>query len=333
MLKPEISVIVLYHTGDFLEGFLESIKRSVDVSYEVIVVTSDKVKVPEGCVVVFSTAMPAEKRNIGVKFARGKYIAFFDDDTEIHCRCLLYFKDYLDKNPKVGMVYGKLWNAERRNRFDEAGGYLTSTGFIWSRAGQNDIDNGQYDKAEPILAGKSASCMIRKNSFIIAGGFDEEFGILGEETLLSWRVWLSGQEVHYVPEATGMHWFNTKRKDKEKHYTPSRIFFNGSRNYLTMLFMCLETKNLWKILPIHFLIWLTAGLAMIGTGKIRQGANILKGLSYFVGNFWTIKKKRNVIQKGRLVDDRTLFPLIFRRPPSGYYKQRFLRYISLGLHG
>lgn len=333
---PDITVVTCHHTGSFIYGFVDSIKKSNNVNFEITIVTSDdklSIEGIYGCHVINGPQFPAAKRNKGVRSALGKYIAFFDDDTEIDENCLFEFKDYLDKNPNVGMVFGKLWNGDKRNRFDEAGGYLTSTGFIWSRAGQNDVDNGQYDKAEPIFAGKSASCMIRKELFNNIGGFDEEFGILGEETLLSWRVWLSGQEVHFVPTAVGLHYFNTKRKDTKKHYTHSRVFYNGSRNYVSMLFMCLETKNLWRILPIHLMIWFFAGVAMIGTGKLRQGWNILKGLGYCVKHWRTLLKKRNRIQDKRTKSDRDIWPFIFRNAPNGYYKQRLRRYVSLGLHG
>jgi len=316
---PRISIIVCYHTDDFLPGFLASVYKSSHVDYEIIEMGGP--------------GLPAEKRNKGAKKAKGEYLAFFDDDVEIFPGCLYEFQQYLDSNPNVGMVYGKLWNAERTDRFDEAGGYLTATGFIWSRAGQNDLDMGQYDRAEAILAGKSASCMIRKSTFNAVGGFDEEFGILGEETDLSWRVWLHGQEVHYVPTAKGYHWFNTTRKDKGRHYTPSRIYFNGCRNYITMLIKNLETRNLWRIVPIHVVIWLGAGLAMLITLKVRQGVQILKGLLYVLGQRDLILSKRKRVQQQRKVSDEHIWPSIHHQAPRGYYKQRILRYITLGLHG
>ena len=105
--------------------------------------------------------------------------------------------------------------------------------------------------------------MIRADAYKAIAGFDEDFGILGEETDLSWRLWLKGVKILYTPQATGYHAFNTKFKPVEKHYTSKRVQFNGCRNYCVMLIKNLETHNLWRILPIHILIWFFAGLAMI----------------------------------------------------------------------
>lgn len=283
------------------------------------------------CIVIHHIGLPAEKRNAGSRIARGEYLAFFDDDVTIEPLCLVHLKSAIWNN--TVMSYGRLWNMEHRNRFDEAGSYLTWTGFLWSRAGQNDIDNGQYSKDEHVLAGKSASCMVRKDVFKQVGGFDEDFGILGEETDLSWRIWLLGKKVIYAPQATGYHAFNSKFKPAAKHYTSSRVHTNGCRNYITMLIKNMETKNLWRILPLHLAIWFFAGCAMIITLKIHQGLNIFRGLIQSMRRLPQSVEKRKIIQSKRVISDKDLFTFILRQPPGRYYTQRFTRYLRIGLHG
>ena len=329
----EISVIVCHHTGALLFGFLDSIFKSTNVDFEVIVMTSSEELASTGiknCLVMHHTGLPAEKRNIGARLSKGKYLAFFDDDVEISPDCLWQLKQAM--GPSIGMAYGKLWNMEHRNRFDEAGGYMTWTGFIWSRAGQNDIDKGQFDVEEYILAGKSASCMVKKEVFNKVGGFDESFGILGEETDLAWRIWSSGKCILWVPQATGYHAFGTKFKPKEKYYTSSRVHYNGCRNYITMLIKNLGKEHLW-IVPIHILIWFFVGVTMIITLRIRQGVNILRGLWYVLVHLKEILKKRSQIQYGRTLDEQHLWKVIYRPTSGGYYRTRFLRYLTNGLHG
>ena len=332
-LKPEISVIVCDHKADFIYKCVESIQKSVEVTYEIIIITSHKGLYKLGiqdCIVKYHPGMPAAKRNYGVKFSKASLIAFFDDDVEIDPKCLVSLKGGL--YPSVGMTYGKLWNMEHRDRFDEAGGFMTWTGFIWSRAAQNDKDTGQFDKEAYILAGKSASCMVKKEVFNKVGGFDESFGILGEETDLSWRIWLSGKYVLYAPGATGYHAFNTKFKPPEKHYTSDRVHFNGCRNYLTMLIKNLGKEHLW-IISVHMMIWFFAGLAMIGTLKIREGGNILRGIAYVLSHLSLIRKKRRLIQSERVINERNIWEIIHKSSPRGYYTQRFFRYILSAMHG
>lgn len=332
--QPDISVIVCHHTGDLVHGFLESIMKSKGVRFEVIVITSDPVfrqRIDGRIKAFYMTGPPAARRNFGVKQAKGQYLAFFDDDTTIDEHCLTNFKQTIDNND-CDMVYGKLWNMEHRNRFDEAGGFMTWTGFIWSRAGQNDVDTGQYDSLQYILAGKSASCMMTRKSFLEVGGFDEEFGILGEESLLSWRLWIAGYKVMFCPTATGWHAFNTKFKPQEKHYTSERVHFNGCRNYNSMLIQCLGRSHLW-IVPIHFLIWFIASVAKLITGKFEAGGNILKGLYYVLRHLGTILRKRGIVQRSRRVSEKSLWRSIHHEAPRGYAWQRFTRYIFGNLHG
>ena len=286
----------------------------------------------KNCTTIYYEGLPAAKRNAGARIAKGKNLAFFDDDVTVDPLCLYHLQDSLSES--VAMTYGRLWNMEHKNRFDEAGGYLTRTGFIWSRAGQNEIDNGQYSINEYVLAGKSASCMIIADVFRKVDGFDEDFGILGEETDLSWRVWLAGYYVLYAPQATGFHAFNTKFKPVEKFYTSKRVQYNGCRNYITMLFKNLEPHHLWQILPIHILIWFFAGLAMIITLKVKQGLNVWSGIWYVIRNYRGISRKRARVQDKRVKSDSDIWPLIYRaHVPRGYYSNRFRRYITQLLHG
>lgn len=332
--KPQVSVIVCCHNQGFIHKFVESVKRSFGVTYEIIVVSSDDelsaTGIP-GCTVINGPAMPAAKRNMGARIAKADIIAFFDDDVEIESDCLKHLA--LMMVGKVGMGFGKLMKADEPHRFDEAGGFLTPTGFIWSRAQQNLVDDGQYDEVEQIFSGKSASCIIEKRLFEKIGGFDEDFGILGEESCLAWRVWLSGRSVIFIPRARGIHYFNTKFKPVKDYYTNERVFFNGTRNYITMLIKNLEIPLLFRILPIHVTIWVAAGLSMLLRGKFIAGVNILKGLWYVVRNLKLILEKRRKVQRNRVRTDDELWSIIFRSPGRAYYTERFTRYIRSGLHG
>lgn len=335
MLK--VSAIACHHTGDLVKMYDHSIHKSFGVEFESMILTSTILDRKQYKSKVINCGpdmqLPASKRNFGAIAAAGKYLAFFDDDVEVDQNCLYEMAKYLDEHKKTGMVYAKLLNMEHRNRFDEAGSYLTKTGFLWSRAAQNIEDKGQYDHIEPILSGKSAACMIRSTVFFKVRQFDEDFGILGEETDLAWRVWLAGYNVMFIPKAVAYHAFNTKFKPRDKYYTDDRVYFNGCRNYITMLIKNLGTHNLWKILPIHIAIWIGASFAMILTFRFGAGWKILSGIWYVLRNLDLIRSKRRLVQKERLVDDRDIFPFILQQPHGGYFAQRFWRYISSKLHG
>jgi len=274
---------------------------------------------------------PARKRNVATRFASGDYFAFFDDDVEVTSYALFHLFDSLNK-PQVGMVYGKLLNMEFRRRLDEAGSYLTWSGFLYARCESGIEDVGQFEKCIPILAGKSASCICHRKIFWQVGGFDESYEILGEETDLSWRIWLAGFKVIYCPKSVTFHAFNTRFKPMD-FYVPRRVYFNGCRNYLSMLLTNLEAKHLVIPIIVQSNVWFFASLGMMLTGKFEAGIHILKGLFYIVENLPTILEKRKAVQRSRVLADRELLPKITHNPPFSYYWKRFFHYIKTGRHG
>lgn len=225
------------------------------------------------------------------------------------------------------MVFGKLLNMEHPTIFDEAGGFLSWNGFIWAR-GDRQTDIGQFDSLESIFSGKSASCMVRKNLV----SFDESMGILGEESDLAWRIWLQGYNVMYVPYSVTLHAFNTKFKPMT-FYASDRVYYNGCRNYITMLFKNLNFFNLIWILPIHVSCWLVASLMQFINKRQEAGWLILKGIWYCIANIGLLIEKRIEVQKLRTVSDASLFNIFFKSPPISYYLTRLFRYGKTGLHG
>lgn len=328
----KVSVCICHHKGTLINKAIYSLLKQKGVEIEIIVATSVKNASFYGTKTIYVQGGPAYKRNIAFRYASHDLIAFFDDDVELRPTAVHEMAKVL-RQDRVGMVYGKLLNMEFPDRFDEAGSYLTSSGFLWARAESGIRDTGQFDSQVAVLAGKSASCMIRRTVFAEVGMFDSSYEILGEETDLSWRVWLSGWKVLYVPASVTLHAFNTRFKPKDM-YTPSRVYRNGCRNYLTMTYVCTGKKRWIFPLFTQLCVWTTAGIGMILTGKFEAGVNIFKGMFEFIFNIRRIWHKRaNVQWKLRKVSDKDLMPIILRNPPISYYTNRFMHYIKTGRHG
>lgn len=329
-----VSIIICHHQGrTLLLNSVKSLLASAEVQFEIIIATSDPtLKEVDGAKVVEIQGGPAHKRNIASRFAEGDYIAFFDDDIEAMPHAVFYMLKEL-KKPGVGVVFGKLLNMEYPDRFDEAGSFVTSSGFLWARAESGCQDVGQYESITPVLAGKSASMMIHRRVIWEVGGFDASYEILGEETDLAWRVWLAGYSVLFVPQSVTYHAFGTKFKPQNM-YTKQRVFFNGCRNYLTMTYTNWGRRR-W-IIPLlcQLMVWTTAGIGFFITGKREEAKNIFRGIAYFFRNIRPIWHTRYRTQrKLRKISDSVLLPLIQRNPPVRYYINRFFSYIKQAKHG
>lgn len=337
IMQKSVSAIICHHKGDLVFKAIDSLLRSLEVSVEIVVATSSKPhekslkeRYPD-ITVFFCEGGPARKRNVATRFATHDYLAFFDDDVEVTPYTVFYLLRSLQEE-KVGMVYGKLLNMEFRDRYDEAGSFLTWSGFLFARAESGCRDVGQFEKTESVLAGKSASCMTKRSVFWKVGGFDESYEILGEETDLSWRIWLRGFKVLYCPKSVTYHAFNTRFKPLD-FYIPRRVYFNGCRNYISMLLTNLSYKHLIIPILVQTGVWIASAVAFLVTGKYEAGINILYGLGYVVTHLDSIMKKRKIVQSTRVVSDEELLPQITFNPPWSYYKNRFLQYIRTGRHG
>ena len=343
ILQEEValSVVVCHHKGrELLKRCLDSVYNSKGVTFEVILVTSDSslhhdtwLKEYPALRVIFAEGGPAYKRNFGVQFAKGKYYAFLDDDVELSLNCLYHMWMFMEMTPKCGMQFTKILNMERRNEFDDCGSWLTRTGFLYARSGNHQKDRGQYDQPERCASSKSATCLARPEAFRESGGFDSAYYILGEETDLSYRMWLRGWETWYNPRAVSWHAFGTSLKPRPDYYTIERVHFHGCKNYINFLCTNLSLKQLIPTLPIHLAIWVASSVGFLCIGEWRRSWQIWRGIGWNLANWQKTSAKRRLVQSTRVVTDKELLPLVMRNVPLSYYLNRFWRYLGTQLHG
>ena len=317
MENDKVSILICHHTGDLVYRCLKSLEK---IKADKIVVSSS-IRVNKDNLRWLFTIInePTNKRNWGSELSKGKYIVFMDDDVEVKYDCIQNMSEYLDNHPQVGMVYGMLYKMDNHSVIDTSGSFLTWCGFL----NETYIDRVS---PTPILSGKSALCMIRKDIFNEVGRFDEDFVIYGEETDLSWRVWLAGYKIMVLPSAIGYHAFETPLKPRS-YYNQKYIHYNGCKNYITMLIKNLPASKLYIVL-INASIWFFIGCCLFF--RNRQGAKwIMQGLWYNIANFGYIWGKRKKIKRLKW----NFYPCITKNPPISYYLVRFYDYIQHELHG
>lgn len=336
----DLSVIIpTYNAKEYLKKCIESIIKSNFKNFEIIVVDNastdntaselkhffskyqDRITI----ICLDRNYGPAKARNQGVKFAKGKYLGFLDSDTVVE-------KNWADKslklfgNNKVGAVQCKLLSMKDRRKFDYAGEYLGSLGFLVSVSRHGETDTGQYDNVHRILAAKSAGMFVKKDVFEKIGGFDEDYFIFLEETDLGWRIWLSGYEVIFCPDSVVYHYFSATKDIVDKNFNNFLVRFHGTKNYILTLYKNLSLRYLIKILPGHIVLWICLSGYLFFTGKFNSSLNIMKGIVWNAKNFRKNYNKRKWVQKNRVLSDDQLFAGygLLKESSIGYYLNKFL---------
>ncbi|MFA5156194.1 MAG: glycosyltransferase family 2 protein [Candidatus Omnitrophota bacterium] len=341
-MAPLVSVIIVNHNGIvFVDGCLKSVFAGNYPALEVIFVdngstdsslefvknnfaSDSRLKIVENK----ASLGPAVGRNRGAAVAAGKYLFFLDNDTKIDKNCVGELVDALENNISIGAAQAKLLKMDSGGLYDCAGDYLGPLGFLIERA-QGAKDNGQFDFISDILSAKSAASIIRKGLFDQIGGFDESYYMYLEETDLSWRVWLAGYRVVFIPGAVVQHAFNTPKKEFKRYYTKYIVRYFGCRNYITTLIKNLQPGNLLKILPLHVACWLALALLFIIKLSPMDSLYILKGIGWNILHIGSIlNKKARISRDIRKKTDSQILPKIMDKRKINYYFGKGFAYLT-----
>src|SRR5207302_5302976 len=119
--RPRVSVIVpSYNYAHFLPQTLRNVQSQSCADWECIVVDDGSTDNTAECVQNFAKTdariryvrQPnrglSAARNTGLRHCRGDYVQFLDADDWIESHKLEKQADYLDRNPRVDLVYGSM---------------------------------------------------------------------------------------------------------------------------------------------------------------------------------------------------------------------------------
>lgn len=256
---------------------------------------------------------PAKARNSGATIAKGEYIGFLDNDTEVHPNWIVEAVKDFEKNKELGIIQCKLLLLKEPDKIDCVGEYIGQSGFLLQRAKYREIDNGQYDEKIEILAAKSAGMFIRRDLFNRIGGFDEDYYIYMEETDLCWRSWLSNYKVRFCPASIVYHLYSSTKDIVDRKTNNYLVRFHGTKNYIMTIIKNLGSRQLIITLPIHIMLWTGFAIFLLIRGNFRSMLNIIKGMLWNVAHLPKILKKRRHCQSMRVLSEKTLLRIVMRK--------------------
>lgn len=224
-----LSIIILNYkqknlTRETVKGILD---LDLQFDYEIIVVDNNS---QDGLGKLVRSLFPNVKfiqsdknlgmgagNNLGIRQARGKYILILNPDAVVFKSSLEPLIDFLERNPLAGIVAPQILDPDRSwqasaYKFPK---FLTP---LYRRTALAKTQLGQEYLREYIITQDKlkeptrvdwvlgAVFMIKKQIIDQLGNFDERFFLFFEDTDLCRRVWNTGYEVWYIPQAKVVHY-------------------------------------------------------------------------------------------------------------------------------
>lgn len=228
--------------------------------------------------------------NVGIKKAKGEYIALLNNDTIVDTQWLKELVKVMQQ-PRVGAAQSKLLQLRNPNILDCAGGFIDYLGYAYERGrGQKASD---YKKVDEIFYAKGASLIIKRAVLDRVGYFDPILFIYYDETDLCWRVWLNGYKVVFVPTSIVYHAQGVTISTLPEHVS---LYFL-TRNHMLLLIKNYDRKNLVKNLIAFLLMEFRKAAVFIAKRKCTCALSIIKALTWNLIHFKYAWQKRCTVQK------------------------------------
>ena len=212
---PVVSIIIpVYGQFSYTWNCLKSLADMASrFPFEIIVVndcspddTTERLKLVKGIQVLSNLTNIGFIRscNKGAQSARGEFLVFLNNDTEVQEGWLDALIGTFSAFPNAGLVGSKLLYPD--GRLQEAGGLIWNDASGWNFGRLDDPQKPEFNYVRDVDYCSGASIAIKRELFGQLGGFDERYiPAYFEDSDLAFAVRNAGYRVLYQPESMVVH--------------------------------------------------------------------------------------------------------------------------------
>ncbi|MCL2627418.1 MAG: glycosyltransferase [Oscillospiraceae bacterium] len=212
--NPVVSIIIpVYNEFAYTYSCIESILGNTLAPYEIIVAddcSSDETKSIEK--IIANVIHIRNENNLrflhncnnAAKYAKGKYIYFLNNDTQVKSDWLDSLVEIMERDSTIGLVGSKLLYPD--GRLQEAGAILWNDGSAWNYRTHEDPERPEFNYVKDVDYISGAAIMVRKAVWDELGGFDTHFApAYCEDSDLAFSIRKLGYRTVYQPKSVVVH--------------------------------------------------------------------------------------------------------------------------------
>lgn len=259
---PAVSVVVLnYNTCEHLEACFKSLRELIYPEDRLELIMVDNASTDRSAAYIRANFAEVKQvineqnygfskgNNIGAEKAAGELVAFLNPDMRVDRRWLIEAVKPFLAEAEVAAVGSKILSWDGKS-IDFAGGAANFYGYGY-QAGLGQTAAVGLQQA-PILFACGGAMVARRQVFLDAGGFDEDFFAYYEDVDLGWRLWVMGYKVILAPVSVTYHQHHGAWKKVNRHRR--KVLYE--RNAFFVMLKNYDEANLNRILPAAFMLLL-----------------------------------------------------------------------------
>ncbi len=232
----------------------------------------------------------------GVREAKGRFTVILNDDAEVQEGWLPPLIDMLESDSSIAACQPKILSKSDPSLFEyggAAGGYLDRFGYPFCRGRlfwTLEKDEGQYDSPVELFWASGTAFAVKRDLFIEAGGFDEDFFAHMEEIDLCWRFQQLGYRIRFVPGSVVHH-----QGGATLPYGDFRKNYLNHRNNLAMVLKNAPFPQFLFLLGIRLFLEGLEFLYWIVRGDLQKSKGIIQALFWNLIHLGETLRKRKTL--------------------------------------
>ena len=291
---PKVAVVILNWNGiKHLSQFLPSVLVSTWPNLEIVVGDNGST---DGSVEFLKKNFPTiqiiqNDQNYGftggynrvLARVEADYFVLLNSDVEVPKGWIEPVIALMESDPAIAAAAPKIKSFSEKDHFEHAGaagGFIDLFGYPFCRGRmfyEIEADKGQYEQSDEVFWATGAAMFVKKEHWVIAGGFDDRFFAHMEEIDLCWRLKNMGYKVMYCAQSEIYHvgggTLNTEN--------PFKTFLNFRNNLLLLK----NNLSFWRallIICIRFWMDLLAIVRFLNEGKRKDAWAVSRAHQNFI---------------------------------------------------